>query len=121
MGIISVGHHLGRMRAAQVLITCLIAAAHGYPAAQSGSGSGFDPEDPLTRFGSGYGSGFDPEDPLTRFGPGSGSGFDPEDPLTRFGSGSGSSFDPEDPLTRFGSGYDYSEDYASGSGSGYAY
>ena len=48
-------------------------------------------------------------------------GFDPEDPLTRFGSGSGSSFDPEDPLTRFGSGYDYSEDYASGSGSGYAY
>merc|ERR1711994_450306 len=102
MGIISVGHHLGRMRAAQVLITCLIAAAHGYPAAQSGSGSGFDPEDPLTRFGSG-----------------SGSGFDPEDPLTRFGSGSG--FDPEDPLTRFGSGYDYSEDYASGSGSGYDY
>ena len=87
-----------------MLITCLIAAAHGHPAAQSGSGSGFDPEDPLTRFGSG-----------------SGSGFDPEDPLTRFGSGSGSSFDPEDPLTRFGSGYDYSEDYASGSGSGYAY
>ena len=51
------------MRAAQVLITCLIAAAHGYPAAQSGSGSAFDPEDPLTRQA---GSTFDPEDPLTR-------------------------------------------------------
>ena len=64
------------MRAAQVLITCLIAAAHGYPAAQSGSGSTFDPEDPLTRQA---GSTFDPEDPLTRQ---AGSAFDPEDPLT---------------------------------------
>ena len=49
------------MRAAQVLITCSIAAAYGYPAAQSGSP--FDPEDPLTRQA---GSAFDPEDPLTR-------------------------------------------------------
>ena len=77
------------MRAAQVLITCLIAAAHGYPAAQSGSGSTFDPEDPLTRQA---GSTFDPEDPLTRQ---AGSAFDPEDPLTRQ---AGSTFDPEDPL-----------------------